>query len=79
MERQLFVNCRPDNLSLSSYTSARFHTGVGYQQSRIASSHFSDAQWGQEPTLCAFVILMTTKDQSAMHIASHLPLQFTAS
>lgn len=79
MERQPFVNGRPDNSSLSSYMSARFHTGAGFQQNRIASSRFSDVQQGQEPTLCTFVILMTTKDQSAMHIASHLPLQFTAS
>jgi len=51
MERQLFVNHRPDNLSLSSCVSARFHTDVGYQQSRIASSYFSVLQQAQEPTL----------------------------
>lgn len=75
----MVVNYKTDNLSLSLYVSAKFHSSVGYQQNRIADSYFSDVQKGQEPTLYAFVILMTTKDQNAINIALHLPLQFTAS
>lgn len=31
-------------------------------------------QQGQEPAMCAFLILVTTKDQSAMHVVLNLPL-----
>lgn len=75
----MFVRHKADNLSLSSCVSAKFQTVVVYQQNRIAGSYFSDMQKGQEPILCAFVILMTTKDQNAINTALHLPLQFTAS
>lgn len=45
-----------------------YQCGVPAQQN--SKQPFLRWQQGQEPALCAFIILMTTKDQSAMRVAS---------